>query len=125
MKVGKVVVILSLVVALSGCIVLAAAAGGSGALYIKGAAKKSYPYGVERTFKATLAAVEDAGIVVYEKKYDQTSGQIAGNAADGKKLKVHFKALGDKVTEVKIRVGTLGDRARSEQIIEKIDARLK
>jgi len=109
---------------LSGCIVAAAAAAGTGVLYVQGAALRSFPHDVERTYAGTVAALEEADIIITTKTYDAVSGKVTGTGADGKKVTVDLKSKGDGVTEVKVRVGTLGDRGRSEYLIGKIDEKV-
>ena len=125
MKIVKIAVVALMPFVLSGCFLLvAAAAGGTGALYVKGAAQKDYPQTVQRTYDAVLAVFDEADIIVTTKTYGATVAKVTGAASDGKKVIVDLEATGDKVTQVRIRVGTLGDRQRSEYIMSLLDTRL-
>ncbi|MHC4714925.1 MAG: DUF3568 family protein, partial [Planctomycetota bacterium] len=84
----------------------------------------SYSHTVQRTFDAVLKALGDADVIITSQDHGTDVGKVTGTASDGKKVIVDLKATGDKVTEVKVRVGTLGNRERSEYIISKIDARI-
>lgn len=125
MKQGALVLFAILLAAVfSGCIVLAAGAGATGVFYVKGEAKKSYPYGVLKVYNATLAALDSAKVVITSQAADETSGKIEGALADGKDVKIKLETAGTGVTEVKIRVGTFGDKGKSEFLFSKIDAKL-
>ena len=124
-RIGMLLILLTLAVAASGCwIVLAGAAGATGVYYMNGVAEKSYPYAVEKTYDGVLAALKDGEITPYQKGFDATSGTIEATLADGKKLKIELKAMGDNVTRVRLRIGTFGDKDRSAEILAKIDKRL-
>ncbi len=125
MRIVRLLVRLTFVALQSGCIaVVAVAAGGTGALFVKGVSNKSYPHDVDTTYRAVLATLEESNVVVHLRQPGATQAKIHGTADDGKSVKVDLKSVGDKVTEVRLRVGTLGDRARSEAFMAKIDARL-
>jgi hypothetical protein len=49
---------------------------------------------------------------------------IKGKMADGKSFTINLKRLSENSTEVGIRIGTFGDRERSEAIQHKINALL-
>jgi hypothetical protein len=97
----------------------------AGTVYFMGSAEKTYQANVEKAYKAALDVFEDAGIAPYAKSIDATSARVEGTFTDGKTLKVTMKAVGANVTEVKIRVGTLGDVSRSNFIIEKMNKQLE
>jgi len=126
MRLVKLVMILAAVSVASGCVMLAlgAAAGGTGALYVKGKATKSYSASLDRTYDAVVAALEGADVVITKRQLGGTVGKIHGTAADGESVKVDLKSVGDNVTEVRLRVGLLGNRERAENLIARIDARL-
>ncbi len=125
MKVMRILFLLPLVGTLSGCMLaVGAAAGGTTALYVRGAAEKSYPYSVERVHDAVVASLEDADVVVTGRQVGAAAGRVTGTAPDGKRVTVDLEAVGDDVTRIRLRVGTLGDRRRSEYLVAKIDERL-
>lgn len=125
MKYAKLLLLLPLVVSLSGCLaVVAAGAAGTGVLYAKGKGVKSYPYGMDRMFNAAVAAADDVGIMVKSKTTGHKMSKIHGTTTDGKNVKIDVKSIGDNVTEVKVRVGTLGNHERADYIISRIDAHL-
>jgi hypothetical protein len=99
----------------------AAAAVGAGTYYyIKGDLKRNYEAPMDKTWDATVKALEALKINVESKQHDALTGVINGKLADGKSYTVNVKRLSENLTEVAIRIGTFGDRQRSEAIHDKI-----
>jgi uncharacterized lipoprotein len=99
----------------------AAAAVGAGAYYyVKGDLKRNYEAPMDKTWDATVKALEALQINVESKQNDALTGVINGKLADGKSYTVNVKRLGENLTEVAIRIGTFGDRERAEAIHDKI-----
>ena len=123
----KLVLLIGLSIAVSGCaavIVGGAAAGGTYA-YLKGEMQTAYPHGVKTVFNAAVAALQDdMGIAVQDKTCDLTDGLINAVRADGNKVKVRLKLVGADVTEVRVRVGTIGDKTWSQLYLDKLTKRL-
>lgn len=112
---------LAMTVCLSGCILLVAAAAAGGVAWYMGEGAKTYPHGVKKVYGATLDALEKNSVAVALKSADNVSGLIEGKFADGKDLKVKFEAEGENVTKVKVRVGTMGDKDKTNFIFGQID----
>ena len=99
----------------------AAAAVGTGAyFYVTGDLKRNYEAPMDKTWDATVKALEALQLNVESKQNDALTGVINGKLADGKSYTVNVKRLGENLTEVGIRVGTFGDRERAEAIHDKI-----
>jgi hypothetical protein len=99
----------------------AAAAVGAGAYYyVKGDLKRNYDAPMDKTWDATVKALEALQINVESKQNDALTGVINGKLADEKSYTVNVKRLGENLTEVAIRIGTFGDRERAEAIHDKI-----
>lgn len=75
--------------------------------------------------KAAAAALEGLDFVAVESVTDKLKGEVTARMADGTKISVHLKSLAPEQTRIRIRVGTLGDRAVSEQTLRHIEQRLK
>ncbi len=111
-----------------GAALLAGAAGGAavgGTAYVKGEHSQVHNAGLDRTWTATLAALEQMNIRVDQSSKDALGGNIAAKRADGTDVTIKEEPTGGDNTQVKIRVGTFGDRAASEAIQEQIAARLR
>ena len=103
----------------------AAAAVGTGAyFYIKGDLKRNYEAPMDKTWEASVQAVEELKLTTESSEHDAFTGAIKGKMADGKSFTINVKRLSDNMTEVGIRIGTFGDRARSEAIHDKIHSKL-
>ena len=104
----------------------AAAAVGVGTYaYIKGDLKRTYDVNIEKAWAASVKSVEELKLTTETKTHDAFSGNIKGKMADGKSFEINLKRLGESATEVGVRLGTFGDRAKSEAIHDKILANLK
>lgn len=103
----------------------AAAAVGVGTYaYIKGDLKRNYEAPIDKAWEATVKAVEELKMPIESKQHDAFSGIIKGKMADGKSFAINLKRLGETSTEIGIRIGTFGDRQKSEAIHDKILSKL-
>ena len=103
----------------------AAAAVGAGAYYyVKGDLKRTYEAPMDKTWEATIKAVEELKLTVESQKHDGLSGVIKGKTADDKSFEINLKRLTENSTEVGVRIGTFGDRTNSEAIHDKIQSHL-
>jgi hypothetical protein len=124
-KIAVTILLLVIPGLLSGCLAVAAAGGATaGVLYVKGAYQKTYPVAVEQAYNASLAMLDADKTPVYSKEVGNTIGAIEATLSDGKKLKMSFKATGASTTEVTIRIGTFGDKDRSNYFFSQLDKRL-
>ena len=125
--IGWVALLCCFLIGLSACsrkwVVIGAAAAAVGAgtyYYVKGDLKRSYEAPMDKTWDATVKALEALKINVESKQNDALTGVINGKLADGKSLSVNLKRISESTTEVGVRIGTFGDRQRSEVIHDKI-----
>ena len=102
----------------------AAAVGAGTYAYIKGNLSRNYDASMDKTWQAAVQAVEELKLTTESKQHDAFTGVIKGKMADGKSFTINLKRLGENSTEIGIRIGTFGDRARSEAIHDKILALL-
>jgi hypothetical protein len=111
---------------LSGCAaaVLAGAAGGAGvgtAVYIEGEDTRFHNASLDRTWAATLDALNQMDIRVDKSDKDALGGNIEAKRADGTDVKVKEEPAEGSATRVKIRIGVFGDQDGSEAIQDTID----
>ncbi len=121
-----------LLIVLAGCsrqwVILgaAAAAVGVGAYaYIKGDLKRTYDVNIDNAWAAAVKSVEELKLTTESKTHDAFSGVIKGKMADGKSFEINLKRLAENSTEIGVRLGTFGDRQKSEAIHDKILSNLK
>jgi hypothetical protein len=73
---------------------------------------------------ATLATLEDLELVGIDSTVDKLQGKITARMAVGTKVTINIKGVGTASTTIKIKVGKLGDRSISMQILRNIENRL-
>lgn len=132
MKKEKLLIVLLLAVSpfiLTGCLAAAAvggaAAAGAGTVaYIKGELKATEEATLDKTWEATVAAIDELEFIVINKIKDEVSAQLEAKTADNKTVKIELKRVTENLTDISIRVGTFGDETLSRYILSKIEARL-
>jgi hypothetical protein len=112
----------------SGCALMlvggAAAAGAGTYAYVAGELRSSEAVPLEKAWSAAQAAVKDMEYAVTEKQKDAASGKLTARGAGDKKITITVEKESAAVTKIRIRVGTLGDKTLSYQILEKIRSHL-
>ena len=98
----------------------AAAVGTSAYFYVKGDLKRNYEAPIDKTFQAAVQSVKDLELTIDSKKSDAFNGVITGKMVSGKSFTINVKRLEDNLTEVGVRIGTFGDRTRSEAFHDRI-----
>ncbi len=74
----------------------------------------------DNTFEAAQKALEDSEFAITSKQKDPSTANLIGRGSGDKKIEVNLKKVSDNLTEVRIRVGTLGDEALSRQVLERL-----
>ena len=124
-KKGIAMFLLCSVLILQGCVAVIGAGAGAGTVaYVRGELQTTYAASFNRTWEASLTALKDLGITVYNTDKDATEGNIEATKADGTKVKINLKPAGSDTTSVKIRVGIFGDEEVSRTISNQISKRL-
>lgn len=116
------------VAGMSGCVFLVGAGVGVGAVagyqYVKGEGSKMYAGDVSTCARATQAALKSMNIVVVNSACDKLAGKINARLRDDTAVAAHLEAEREDVTKVSVRVGTFGDKTRTEMIFKAIDREL-
>jgi hypothetical protein len=104
-----------------------AAAGVGTAQYISGELKQAYAAPMDKTWNASLAAVEELKMKATEKYIDNLDQNrvIKGKIEEKKDFQIALEALAKDVTMVKVRIGVLGDEEYSKKVQEVIAKNLK
>lgn len=79
---------------------------------------------LDKTWAATLAALEQMGLAVRSKTRERLRADISALQADGTSIQIALSRQSTDFTRVTIQVGVLGDEARSKAIVAKIKANL-
>ncbi|MBN1905768.1 MAG: DUF3568 family protein [Deltaproteobacteria bacterium] len=101
-----------------------AALGLGGYKYYDGKLVVIYPVSLEKTFDASISAMENLEYQIYERQRKLTSGKIVTTGSIKDQIKLHFKYNSIEETEVTIRVGLMGDESVSNKIKDKISENL-
>jgi hypothetical protein len=107
----------------SGCVVplaVGAAAGYGAYTYAHGDLDGLANAGVDRTWRATLAAMDQLELAVREQHKEATRARVRAVAADGAEVRVSLERRSGDFTRINVRVGTFGDESRSRLIIDTI-----
>ena len=105
-----------------GCIplIIGAAAGVGGYTWINGAMEKDYYVSLERLRSATLKGLKDMGVKISENKVDKHFAKIVAEFADGKSVSVNIEGVTERSSKIKVRVGLMGNKTRSEMILNAV-----
>lgn len=116
-----------LVVALmtSGCTAVLVG-GGAAATYawVSGWLEATFDEPLPKLERASREALEELNFVAIQGSVDKLEGSVTAQMASGKKVRIKLKAIDFEQTRIKIRVGTVGDKALSEQILRHIQREL-
>ena len=103
----------------------ATAAVGTGAyIYAQGNLKRNYEASMDDTWKAAIQSVKDLNLTIESQKQDESIGVSKGKMTAGQSFTINLKRLDENLTEVGVRVGTFGDRKRSEAFHDRIFSHL-
>jgi len=90
------------------------------AQYKMGTLKAVESTSIDKVYGATLKAMEELKLPVLQKSVDSMSGEIVARDVADKKITITLNATTDGMTKLSIKVGMLGDEAKSRLIYEQI-----
>lgn len=111
----------------SGCVaVVVGAALGAGATvaYARGTLTAWLDAGFDKTLAATHRAVQELGFAKIGEETEGVLTTVTVRTNTDKKIKITLGRGGDRLTQVEIRAGLLGDEALSRAVLDKIKAAL-
>ena len=105
-----------------GCVALlvGVAAGAGGVVFIKGNLEQNLDNPVKDIYNASLQTLSKMKIEVFKKDLTEHMAMIYARGVDEKRVKIVIQSLTERAANVKIRVGIVGDEARSVEILEEI-----
>ncbi len=107
-------------VALSGCIAVAASAGAGAVAYVRGELDTNLSYDYNKVVNSTRSAIKDLEFNPISENKDALKCVFVARTAMDKKVEITVTNSGKKLTNIKIRVGIFGDEALSMSILDKI-----
>ncbi len=110
----------------SGCValVVGAAGGVAGAVYVMGKLKDELPQDVPTVHRAVLAALTDLELKPSEDRADKVSAHVESSFADGERVWIDLDTVPESRTSLTIRVGLTGNEMRARRIHEAITRHL-
>jgi stress response protein SCP2 len=130
-KIILTVLLTGIIIGASGCgaelVALAAVGAGAGGTvaYVKGDLETTLDAGMDKSYAASLKALDQLQIVPTQKLKDSLSAEIIARRSDDTKITVALTRVDDKITKMSIRVGVFGDQAQSTTIYERVKQNLK
>jgi hypothetical protein len=115
-------------VSTSGCLAVAVGAGAAGTVaYMRGDLEAEEPYSIDQTYVATRTAVKGLGLTIIEGEtgQDALGGHLTARDSSDKKVQVRLKAITSNATKLSVRVGTFGDKSKTQRIYNAIHDQLK
>jgi len=113
----------ALAVMVNGCavVVVGGAAAGAGAIvWYHGEMRSTDLVTFDRAYVAAQAGLKDLGYSIAEKTKGDAEAKITARAPGGKKVQVLLSKQSSNATNIGIRVGLVGDKELSRQILDKI-----
>ena len=103
-----------------GCValVVGAAGGAAGAVYIMGKLTEELDHDVPAVHEAVLAGLKELDLKVSEDRADKLSAHLESEFADRAHVWIDLESIGESRTKVTVRVGLTGDEVRSRKILE-------
>jgi hypothetical protein len=124
--IALVVLLAGVAIGASGCLLVAVGAGAAGTVaYVKGELEATLDAGMDKSYDATLKALDQLQIVPTQKLKDSLSAEIIARTSDDTKITIKLARVDEKITKMTIRVGVFGDQAQSTAIYERVKQNLK
>jgi len=118
----RVLAVVMAVAQFSGCaaVVVGGAAGAGGAMYFTGKLEDTINRPVTKVYDASLRALKQMGLPVLEHEHDSMTAKIKSLFADDKKVWIDIESVTVDTSRITVRVGLIGDEAKSRRILESI-----
>ncbi len=110
--------LLSLLIFCSGCVAAPVGTGAGVGTYskMKGELTATYHEPLKEIWPKTLSAVKKLQLTFRKKEIDALGGTIEVRRSDSTLIKIRLTPRGDRDTSISVRVGTWGDREKSELV---------
>ena len=120
----QVLALATLILGTSGCLLLlGAGAGVGGTVYFIGKLEDEMNGSVSKVRRATVAGLKNLEMPVIRDQGDKLSAVVKSITADEKEVWIRIESLTPSRSKISIRVGYLGDEARSRRILQAIRGR--
>ena len=125
-RIALIGLLISLAVILPGCLVAAVGIGAVGTVaYIKGDLEAYEAENVTAVYEAAKKAADELDLTITKERKDVLYAEIFARDPENRKTTIKIKGTSPKTSKLSIRVGLLGNEARSSYIYQKIHENLK
>ena len=109
-----------------GCLplIVGAAGGVAGAVYVMGKLKDEMNYELPAVHKAVIVALGELDLKIVEDKVDQLSAHVESEFPDSEHVWIDMESLSNSRTSLTIRVGVMGNEVRARKIYDAIKRHL-
>lgn len=106
----------------AGCIplLIGAAAGAGGVAWAKGSLEQNFDKTVDQLHRASLGGLRDIKCAVSSDQIRKHLAKIKFKFDDGQEGTINIKAMTERSSQLKIRVGVLGDETKSHIVLNAI-----
>lgn len=111
---------LGVVLLLGGCMRTTSGGGLGGYSYRMGELRSELTESLDRTYHAAVAAVDQSRLIIRQEERAEGSVHLMAERADGTHVKVRIQRLSPSLTEVRVKVGILGNEPQSQTILDNI-----
>jgi hypothetical protein len=109
----------------TGCAVLLIGAAVGTAVYLEGDLESQLNTDIYGAVNATNQASEDLNLVPVSRTGDANEAMLIATDPEGRKVTIKLRPSGQRVTEIKIRVGSGGNEGASRRILNQIQRRVR
>mgnify|MGYP003395171978 CR=1 FL=1 len=123
-KILVLVMVVSFLPIVSGCIpLIAGAAGGAGtAVWLSGKLTQEFHKPYENTVNAAKQALRSLKLDINKETKQDTVTQLKSNYSDGKEIWMDIHKISEESSRVEVRVGTIGsNKEAASKILKKIE----
>ena len=114
--------LLGLAICSSGCfpLVVGAAAGAGGVIWAKGELQETFKRNLVNVHDATIQSLKDLNILILSDRKDDLTAKLKAQLADGREIRISIEHLTKNSSKLSLRIGVLGDEAKSREILARI-----
>lgn len=124
LKISALSFALASVIGLSGCLVVAAGAGAAGAAYVMGDLEATVNGTPQKVVEASKGVLEEKELRDVHGDATGVDGSASARMASDTKIEITVKRQDEKTCKLSIRVGTFGDEKLSQDLLDRIRAKL-
>lgn len=115
-----VVVILLTILAL-GCVNTVTTKGVGTYSYVDGTLRHNIDATVLKTYNASIKALRQLGLPIYDRNSDAIVAYVKSGFADGKDIMINIESVANSLSKISIHIGIIGDEYRAMRVLSQIE----